>query len=71
VSYESEENSSLEMAAAMENNAKIKQNERTHVANQEIEKQYTSKIKKITKYTVQRICCREDVITKHPIQILS
>jgi hypothetical protein len=33
VSYESEENFSLEMAVAMENNAKIKQNEKTHVAN--------------------------------------
>ncbi len=52
----------------METNGKTKQNEKKHVANQEIEEKYTLQIKKITKHIVQRICCREDVITKHPIQ---
>jgi hypothetical protein len=71
VSYESKINSLLEVVIAMETNGKTKQNEKKHVANQEIEEKYTLQIKKITKHIVQRICCREDVITKHPIQILS
>ncbi len=37
MSYESEVNSLLEIAATMENNVKTKQNEITHIANQEIE----------------------------------
>jgi hypothetical protein len=42
-----------------------------HVANQGIEEKIQTKIKKTTKHTLQRICCREDAIRKYIVQRLS
>ncbi len=55
----------------IENNVEIEQNERTHVANQGIEKKIQTKIKKTTKHTFQKICCKEDAIRKYRAQRLS